>query len=148
MKKIAIVFPGIGYHRDKPLLYYSIKLAKEAGYEVFCVDFSVIPWEKGDLKDPRKMKSLFEQAMEIARKSLAEVTIDAEDDVLFISKSIGTVTAACYASECGANVKQIYFSPVVPFGEFAKSGGVAFYGDHDPLADDKEIVNYTVKKEN
>ena len=25
--KLAVVFPGVGYHADKPLLYYSRKLA-------------------------------------------------------------------------------------------------------------------------
>lgn len=25
-KKICVVFPGIGYHTDKPLLYYSKKI--------------------------------------------------------------------------------------------------------------------------
>ena len=28
--KLAVVFPGIGYHADKPLLYYSKKLAAQA----------------------------------------------------------------------------------------------------------------------
>ena len=26
--KLAVIFPGIGYHTDKPLLYYGKKLAK------------------------------------------------------------------------------------------------------------------------
>ena len=30
-KKIAVVFPGVGYHADKPLLYYSRKLAAQYG---------------------------------------------------------------------------------------------------------------------
>ena len=33
-KKIAVLFPGIGYHTDKPLLYYGKKLAGERGYEI------------------------------------------------------------------------------------------------------------------
>ena len=33
MKKIAVYFPGIGYHCDKPLLYYSRNAAYELGYE-------------------------------------------------------------------------------------------------------------------
>ena len=33
MKKLAIFFPGIGYHADKPLRYYILKLPGEAGYE-------------------------------------------------------------------------------------------------------------------
>ena len=31
--KLAIFFPGIGYHCDKPLLYYSRKLSQECGYK-------------------------------------------------------------------------------------------------------------------
>ena len=27
-KKLAVVFPGIGYTVDKPLLYYSAKMAR------------------------------------------------------------------------------------------------------------------------
>ncbi len=26
--RIAVFFPGIGYHKDKPLLYYAVKLAR------------------------------------------------------------------------------------------------------------------------
>ena len=39
MKKLAIFFPGIGYHADKPLLYYSRKLAGEAGYELIALKY-------------------------------------------------------------------------------------------------------------
>lgn len=31
--KLIVCFPGIGYHCDKPLLYYSRKLAACAGYD-------------------------------------------------------------------------------------------------------------------
>lgn len=29
--QLAVLFPGIGYHIDKPLLYYSAKLARARG---------------------------------------------------------------------------------------------------------------------
>ena len=32
--KLAILFPGIGYHTDKPLLYYSKKILKNMDYEI------------------------------------------------------------------------------------------------------------------
>lgn len=32
--KLAVVFPGIGYHVDKPLLFYSKKIAASHGFEV------------------------------------------------------------------------------------------------------------------
>ncbi len=36
-KRLAVLFPGIGYHCDKPLLYYSAKLARAAENEVLPV---------------------------------------------------------------------------------------------------------------
>ena len=33
MKGLAVFFPGVGYHVDKPLLYYSRKIAAQLGYE-------------------------------------------------------------------------------------------------------------------
>ena len=48
-EKLAIIFPGIGYHSDKPLLYYSRKLAKERGYEeIISLKYS---YEELQLKD-------------------------------------------------------------------------------------------------
>lgn len=143
MAKKAIVFPGIGYHKDKPLLYYSRDLAWEAGYQEICVDFSSIRWEKDDLKKPDKIKEIFAQAME---KVLSEVEINGDDEFLFISKSIGTVVAAWFAKEKGIRAKQIYFSPLVLLEEYAQESGIAFYGDSDPLADAKEIERICAEK--
>jgi len=42
-KKLAVLFPGIGYHCDKPLLYYAAKLAKSQQYEVLSVPYSGFP---------------------------------------------------------------------------------------------------------
>ena len=53
-KKIAVIFPGIGYHADKPLLYYSSRVARQYGYEVMCADYGELPsGVKGDAKSWR-----------------------------------------------------------------------------------------------
>ena len=143
MSKKAVIFPGIGYHKDKPLLYYSIHIAKAYGYSVECVDFSSISWDKKDLNDPVRMKEIFDQAMELAGSQLGGTK---DDEVLFISKSIGTVVAACFAREKGIDAKQIYFSPLVHFGMYASDEGIAFYGDADPLADADEIEKICADK--
>ena len=143
MSKKVVIFPGIGYHKDKPLLYYSIRIAKAYGYSVECVDFSSISWDKKDLNDPVRMKEIFDQAMELAGSQLGGTK---DDEVLFISKSIGTVVAACFAREKGIDAKQIYFSPLVHFGMYASDVGIAFYGDADPLADADEIEKICADK--
>ena len=38
-KKICVVFPGIGYHTDKPLLYYSKKYMMAHGYDIVDVTY-------------------------------------------------------------------------------------------------------------
>lgn len=41
--KLAVVFPGIGYHVDKPLLYYSRKIADNYDYETVTVPYGNFP---------------------------------------------------------------------------------------------------------
>ena len=36
-KKLAVFFPGTGYHTDKPLFYYSRKIAITQGFETLCI---------------------------------------------------------------------------------------------------------------
>ena len=46
MKKLAVLFPGIGYHCDKPLLYYSKKCLSAYGYEIIEVNYTHFPHMK------------------------------------------------------------------------------------------------------
>ena len=49
MKRLAIVFPGIGYTAEKPLLHYSRRIAERFGYETGIVPYSGFPKKvKGD----------------------------------------------------------------------------------------------------
>ncbi len=56
-KKIAVLFPGVGYHTDKPLLYYSKKLAKYLGFEILEVAYPPLP--SGIKGSPDKMEEAF-----------------------------------------------------------------------------------------
>ena len=57
MKKTAVIFPGIGYHTDKPLLYYSRKIAASQGYDVIEVPYGKFP--KGVKGSKEKMEKSF-----------------------------------------------------------------------------------------
>ena len=41
--KLAVIFPGIGYTADKPLLYYTTRLAKKHGYQIQTVSYGTLP---------------------------------------------------------------------------------------------------------
>ena len=49
LHKLAVIFPGIGYTADKPLLYFGRRIAVEYGYEVRIMDYKGFPPKvKGD----------------------------------------------------------------------------------------------------
>ena len=57
--KLAVIFPGIGYHTDKPLLYYGKKLARESGYQIIEVNYTGFPQNvKGNEKKMKQSTSL------------------------------------------------------------------------------------------
>ena len=74
--KLAIFFPGIGYHCDKPLLYYSRKLADEADYKsILTLDYSLAGSNiTGNIRDDKKkMQQAFHLLCEQAAKQLTYV---------------------------------------------------------------------------
>ena len=66
MKKLACLFPGIGYTCDKPLLYYSWKMLAQDGWEVIPVNYSGTLF---GLPDDRVISSAFCSAVEITCSS-------------------------------------------------------------------------------
>lgn len=139
MSKIAIIFPGIGYHTDKPLLYYGKKLAAELGYHVIEVSYS--GFESGIKGDPEKMKRAFEQALNQSNKILSEYTFSITDDLLIISKSVGTVVAGAWQRQEGLRVKNIYFTPVEATFRFINAeSGIVFHGTKDPWVESDIVI--------
>ena len=136
-RRLAVLFPGIGYHCDKPLLYYSAKLARAAGYEVLPVPYGGFPEKvRGDAD---KMRESFEIAWSQAEAMLATVKWAEYRDILFVGKSIGTAVGCAYAHDHQISCRQILFTPVEDTFRWAGSGAIAFHGTADPWADTKVI---------
>lgn len=116
MKKLMVLFPGIGYTCDKPLLYYSSKMAPTLSYDVLPVPYGGFPKKvKGDRE---RMRESFEMAFSQAEEMLQDVRWDEYEDVVFVSKSIGTVVASCYAARHGLKVRSVLFTPLAETFEF------------------------------
>lgn len=138
MKKIACLFPGIGYTCDKPLLYYSWKLLKSKGWEVIPVQYSGFP--SGVKGNAEKMQQAAYMALEQAEKQLREVDWSEYAEVLFIGKSIGTAVCSAYAQRNRLKCRLILFTPVEDTFRFTDQPAIAFHGTADPWADTKAIV--------
>ena len=128
-KKIAVIFPGVGYHVDKPLLYYSKKLASQNGYEIKEVPYGKFP--KGVKGSREKMEKAFFSALEQAGEILQDVDFSEYDDIVFISKSVGTAVASAYAGRHGLKTRNIYYTPVEASFQFMEQPGIVFTGTAD-----------------
>ena len=118
--KLAVIFPGIGYTADKPLLYYASRLARHYGYQILAVSYGTLPENvKGD---HAKMKQAFELAYEQTEQALQDIDWNSYGSILFISKSIGTVIASAYASRHNIKGKSILFTPLTDTFSFARPG--------------------------
>lgn len=142
VKKLAIIFPGMGYHKDKPLLYYSGKIARAFGFELFDIVYHDMPQKiQGD------KKLILEAAMRAytcATEQLSEINLSYYDEILLIGKSIGTVVAAKYNLEHRLGAKQLWYTPVEATFNFQDGNIEAFIGDNDPWSDIckvKELAN-------
>lgn len=136
--KIAVIFPGIGYHCDKPLLYYAKKIAKVCGYEIKEVPYNKFPSKV--LGSKEKMKESFEIAMEQAEEILKDTNLKSYENILFIAKSVGTVVAGAYADKHDIDAKLLIYTPVEETFNYLKSiSGIVFHGTNDPWVE-TEIV--------
>jgi phosphoglycolate phosphatase len=139
MSKLAVVFPGIGYTVDKPLLYFSRKIAAENGYEIKLLPYTGFPAKI--LGDREKMTESYRIALMQSRKMLADVDFTVYNEILFIGKSIGTIVASAYAKQHGLQVRSVLFTPLADTFQFldAESDAAAFHGTADPWANTDEI---------
>ena len=93
MKKLAVIFPGVGYTCTKPLLYYTASMAAERGYEIIRLDYGQdIHTFHG--RTPAELEPIIKLAIKRTLPQLENVPFSEYDDIIFISKSIGT-TIAC-----------------------------------------------------
>ncbi len=129
-KKLAVFLPGIGYNKDKPLLYYSAKMAVNKGYEVIHVEYHDLPQKvKGDQS---KMQAAAEIAFSQMEEQLKDVDFFAYGEALFVGKSIGTYLAALYVSKHKLDARQIWYTPLEATFSFDSKDVLAFIGDGDP----------------
>ncbi|MGN0193714.1 MAG: alpha/beta hydrolase [Pseudoramibacter sp.] len=148
-EKCAILFPGVGYGIDRPLLYYSAKLAKQHGWTLYSVGYP--DYKSAAISDMRQDQSRRERAFYQALTSV-EGQLRAFPDCgryLFIGKSIGTILAAYLSANRyqDRDVRSVFYTPLKETFDFARnSGGIAFCGDADPWVGKQTIVSGAEKR--
>ncbi|MQN00750.1 MAG: hypothetical protein DUD27_07310 [Lachnospiraceae bacterium] len=143
----AYIVPGIGYTVDRSLLYFTGRIAYNAGYHRRPITFG--RFEKGVKGDPEKMKRAFIQAYNKLNEQLPE---DASSGDIFISKSIGTAVSLQADLKRNIGAKHILFTPLNETmhilkllleqqGSERSKDIIVFHGLADQWAPDNELIS-------
>lgn len=152
MANLMVIFPGLGYTCDRPLLYYARKLASNAGYDTcHTVEYGHID-KTGLIGNKEKMLEVYKKIKVDADKSLADIDFLQYENILFISKSIGTAVASSFAKELADKgvkvpIKHVLYTPLEQTFVFHPSNAIAFTGTNDPWCNTDEVISLA-KKEN
>lgn len=134
MAKAVVLFPGVRYSCDTPLLYYAGKVFARRGYEKFEVSY-------GDgIFSTKNLEQKFMDLRDKVLSDLLALNLEQYEDVVFVSKSIGTVFAGWCASQLSVNVRHIYLTPLEqtlpfmdPVTDIAVGAGMDEYLDPQQL---------------
>ena len=132
-KKLFVIFPGMGYTKDKPLLYYAGKVARDKGYEIIDIDYT--PFFTAAKFDDPQVEVRIGKSYKMAVEKLGAVDFKAYDTVVFAGKSMGTMLSARYAEEYGVEAEQLWYTPLKSTYEHGCRKAIAFIGTADPFSD-------------
>ena len=88
---------------------------------------------------PEKMEEVFFSAVRQSEEILKDVDFSLYDDILFLSKSVGTAVASAYGGKHGLNTRNIYYTPVEASFQFMTQPGIVFTGTADTWVSHKAI---------
>ncbi|WP_379146444.1 hypothetical protein [Paenibacillus sp. sgz500992] len=140
-KALAVVFPGKDYSVERSLLDYAAKVAREHGCDLLLLEYGYQS-ARADLK-----REDMDIVIEECKAAIAALPALPEyEQLLFISKSMGTVIAGRVAAEMGVQQKtsHLYLTPLVDSIPWIKqSRGSMIYGGSDPLFNEQHSAEIT-----
>lgn len=106
---ICVLFPGFGYHEQRPLLQSALSIAQSYHMNVLCLSYGHRCFDKEHLDETIAQceDTLYEHAMQAIAQVSKINTVHS-----FISKSFGTILAARAAQEIYCNVSAILLTPL------------------------------------
>lgn len=133
MKGLVLLFPGIRYTVDMPLLYYPGWYYRQQGYEVVPVSygsqFDQVEFHNQDIT------AEIEAAKQYCFPQLQAVDYASYETVIFVSKSLGTVVAGWAQQALHIVCQQIYLTPIHQTLPYLDRGCMVIAGNEDKVLD-------------
>ena len=104
---IAVCFPGTGFTCKEALFERLSSDFSARGYEIVRLDFSHIPF-----REIETLEEAVALAQRAVKRQLMHITFSEYEDVVFISKSLGTILAAQFERDNDFSPRQLYLTPL------------------------------------
>ena len=104
---IAVLFPGIGYTCERPLMQKCISQFHAQGFQIITLDFSAIPFH-----GPDDLDTAYQTACAQVSKELSGFDFGQYRRILFLSKSLGTACASWYEQQMSTLPSQFFLTPL------------------------------------
>jgi len=143
-KSLIVLFPGTGYTVNSPLLYYADFKYYVKGYESIKINYG----------DCIQQGVSWDEAIENSKihvyKQMKDVDFSKYEDVLFVSKSFGTLIAGWLADKLEINIRHIYLTPLNGTLQYLKNGkniSIVIAGTKDHLMDANVLREHCEQEE-
>ena len=126
MKKLIIIFPGVGYGLDSPLLYYADFVYETKGFDRIYMNYESI-FANRDLS----LKDKLQKVREYILAQVKSVNFDLYDEVVFLSKSVGSVESGILAEQLKLDVVQVFITPIEEAIPYCDANSIVVIGTKD-----------------
>lgn len=125
--KLVVLFPGKNYPCDKPSLHFAGISAIQSGFDLLVLEYGYQASRTDlDIKDLPKV-------IEESELSINGI-VNNYEQVIFISKSLGTIVAGEVHRRLGIPIKHVYLTPIKDTIDYINSSeGIVIYGTKDDL---------------
>lgn len=134
---LLVLFPGMGYTCDKPLLHYAKACGMASGYDVLCIRYGSMTFRK------EKIQASIQPAYEIALQTIKHFSLQEYTHIRFISKSLGTIVAGRIAeSYTSYDIQHMFLTPLKETIPYMKSStDITISGDEDPMISRETLMD-------
>lgn len=126
-RKLVVLFPGKNYPCDKPLLHFAGASAIQCGYDLMVLEYGYQA-ARTDL-DIHDLQRVIEESHESVQRIISKY-----NEVVFISKSIGTIVAGEVHGKLDIPIKHLFLTPIKDTIHYInRFKGLVVYGSKDEV---------------
>lgn len=132
--KLVVLFPGKNFPCDKPILHFAGTSALQSGFDLMILEYGYQA-ARTDL-DVNELQRVIEDSHESVQRIISKYK-----QVVFISKSIGTIVAGEVHGKLEIPIKHLFLTPIKDTIHYInKFNGLVVYGTKDEMFN-KEHAN-------